>query len=139
MALAATCSITHQLWTCMPFALNKWRLDTPTALKPFLSDIKLSGQLSLQHVKIVVCRKGEAKLLRQLLLCRNLREVHIQLPHGIFAGIHNPWPALQVLQDFCSLPYLDIYIVSCTCRTCVPCSDKSKPALYGRWNPRISI
>lgn len=31
MALAATCSITRQLWSCMPFALNKWCLDTPTA------------------------------------------------------------------------------------------------------------
>ncbi len=69
----------------MPFALNKWEFDTAMTVDLFLKEFELNEQLYLQNVIVDVNNKRDATLLRSLLVCQGLRDVHIRLPHEIFA------------------------------------------------------
>jgi len=125
MAPAATCSTIRQLWGGMPFALNKWEFDTAMAVDLFLKESGLNGQLCLQNVTVAVCRKHDATLLRSLLVCQGLRDVHIRLPHEVSARTskYKPWPGLQHLKAIRQLPNLQTFTVSCFCAH-VPSEDK---------------
>jgi hypothetical protein len=125
MAPAATCSTIRQLWGGMPFALNKWEFDTAMAVNLFLKECGLNGQQCLQNVTIAVCSEHDATLLRSLLVCQGLRDVHIRLPHEISAQTskYKPWPGLQHLKAIRQLPNLQTFTVSCFCAH-VPSADK---------------
>lgn len=81
----ATCSTIRQLWSDMSFALNKWEFDTAITMNLFLKEFELNEQLYLQNVIVDVNNKRDATLLRSLLICQGLRDVHIRLSHKVFA------------------------------------------------------
>jgi len=133
-APAATCSTIRQLWGGMPFALNKWEFDTAMAVDLFLKEFGLNGQLYLQNVTVGVYDKRDATLLRSLLVCQGLRDVHIRLPHEVFARTskYKPWPGLQHLKAIRQLPNLQTFTVSCFCARVLPLLDRGQPSDRGQ-------
>lgn len=134
-APAATCSTIRQLWGGMPFAFNKWEFDSAMAVDLFLKEFGLNGQLCLQNVIVDVYSRRDATLLRSLLVCQGLRDVHIRLSHEVFARTskYKPWPGLRHLKAIRQLPNLQTFTVSCFCAARVPSSDRGQHALCCPW------
>ena len=128
-APAATCSTIRQLWGGMPFALNDWEFDTAMAVDLFLKEFGLNGQRYLRNITVGVYDKHDATLLRSLLVCQGLRDVHIRLSHKVFARTskYKPWPGLQHLKAIRQLPNLQIFTVSCSCAHVPPILARGGP------------